>query len=86
MVASDEQSRRLVELEYTEDGALVGAHIKHVSLVGLSTDELDRIEAASLSLRRERLEKARAKGKVGVNEPCPCGSGKKYKRCHGRRA
>jgi hypothetical protein len=23
-------------------------------------------------------------GKVGRNEPCPCGSGKKYKRCHGR--
>ncbi len=23
--------------------------------------------------------------KIGVNEPCPCGSGKKYKKCHGRR-
>ncbi|MCA9127040.1 MAG: SEC-C domain-containing protein [Planctomycetales bacterium] len=23
--------------------------------------------------------------KVGRNEPCPCGSGKKYKACHGRR-
>jgi preprotein translocase subunit SecA len=23
-------------------------------------------------------------GKVGRNEPCPCGSGKKYKQCHGR--
>jgi preprotein translocase subunit SecA len=23
-------------------------------------------------------------GKVGRNEPCPCGSGLKYKRCHGR--
>ncbi len=23
-------------------------------------------------------------GKVGRNEPCPCGSGKKYKRCHGK--
>ena len=23
------------------------------------------------------------KTKVGRNEPCPCGSGKKYKRCHG---
>jgi preprotein translocase subunit SecA len=23
-------------------------------------------------------------GKVGRNEPCPCGSGKKYKNCHGR--
>ncbi|MGH6901375.1 MAG: SEC-C metal-binding domain-containing protein, partial [Geminicoccaceae bacterium] len=23
-------------------------------------------------------------GKVGRNAPCPCGSGKKYKHCHGR--
>lgn len=23
--------------------------------------------------------------KVGANQPCPCGSGEKYKRCHGRR-
>ncbi len=23
-------------------------------------------------------------GKVGRNNPCPCGSGKKYKRCHGK--
>ena len=22
--------------------------------------------------------------KVGRNDPCPCGSGKKYKKCHGR--
>jgi preprotein translocase subunit SecA len=26
----------------------------------------------------------RSWGKVGRNEPCPCGSGKKYKHCHGR--
>ncbi|HZF78874.1 MAG TPA: SEC-C metal-binding domain-containing protein [Rubrivivax sp.] len=24
--------------------------------------------------------------KVGRNDPCPCGSGKKYKLCHGRLA
>jgi preprotein translocase subunit SecA len=23
-------------------------------------------------------------GKVGRNEPCPCGSGKKFKHCHGK--
>jgi preprotein translocase subunit SecA len=28
----------------------------------------------------------RAGEKVGRNEPCPCGSGKKYKHCHGRLA
>jgi preprotein translocase subunit SecA len=28
---------------------------------------------------------ARREGdKVGRNDPCPCGSGKKYKRCHGK--
>ncbi|MDD2751895.1 MAG: preprotein translocase subunit SecA [Candidatus Omnitrophica bacterium] len=25
-----------------------------------------------------------AEAKVGRNDPCPCGSGKKYKKCHGR--
>ncbi len=24
----------------------------------------------------------RAVGKVGRNDPCPCGSGKKFKKCH----
>jgi preprotein translocase subunit SecA len=26
----------------------------------------------------------RSAKKVGRNEPCPCGSGKKYKQCHGK--
>jgi hypothetical protein len=27
-----------------------------------------------------------SRGKVGRNDPCPCGSGQKYKHCHGRLA
>jgi preprotein translocase subunit SecA len=30
--------------------------------------------------------KTRSVPKVGRNEPCPCGSGKKYKKCHGANA
>ncbi len=26
-----------------------------------------------------------AEAKISLNEPCPCGSGKKYKRCHGQK-
>ncbi|HEX9571763.1 MAG TPA: SEC-C metal-binding domain-containing protein, partial [Burkholderiales bacterium] len=26
----------------------------------------------------------RQMGKIGRNDPCPCGSGKKYKHCHGK--
>jgi preprotein translocase subunit SecA len=28
----------------------------------------------------------RGERKVGRNEPCPCGSGKKFKQCHGKAA
>ena len=40
---------------------------------------------AALSGRRpgERQGTVVAAAKVGRNEPCPCGSGKKYKKCHG---
>lgn len=34
--------------------------------------------------QRERIEPVRVEKKVGRNEPCPCGSGKKYKQCHGK--
>ncbi|HAK00122.1 MAG TPA: preprotein translocase subunit SecA [Bacteroidales bacterium] len=32
---------------------------------------------------RQKSEPVRVEKKVGRNEPCPCGSGKKYKQCHG---
>ncbi|MDR0758312.1 MAG: preprotein translocase subunit SecA [Tannerella sp.] len=32
----------------------------------------------------QRIEPVRAEKRVGRNEPCPCGSGKKYKNCHGK--
>jgi len=32
----------------------------------------------------ERAPFVREEPKLGRNEPCPCGSGKKYKQCHGR--
>ncbi len=33
---------------------------------------------------QQKTEPIRAEKKVGRNDPCPCGSGKKYKNCHGR--
>ena len=32
----------------------------------------------------QKAEPVRVDKKVGRNDPCPCGSGKKYKHCHGR--
>ena len=58
---------------------------------------VDEIEAAFQRKKRKELEQARMAGsgdmqvqqivrsgdKVGRNDPCPCGSGKKYKKCCG---
>jgi hypothetical protein len=43
---------------------------------------------AALAGRRpgERQGTIVSDAKVGRNEPCPCGSGKKYKKCHGEAA
>ena len=33
---------------------------------------------------QQRPEPLRVEKKPRPNDPCPCGSGKKYKQCHGR--
>jgi preprotein translocase subunit SecA len=38
------------------------------------------------SVSQEADERIAAVPKVGRNDPCPCGSGKKYKQCHGKLA
>ena len=40
--------------------------------------------AAQHDTRTQRREPVRAEHTVGRNDPCPCGSGKKFKNCHGK--
>lgn len=48
-------------------------------------EELSRLRGSSLPVSSSLLEpRSPAKQKVGRNDPCPCGSGKKYKKCCGR--
>jgi preprotein translocase subunit SecA len=50
-------------------------------------DEMALADASSAQPPAARVRRDPSKptswGKVGRNEPCPCGSGKKYKQCHG---
>ena len=40
--------------------------------------------ASGGSTEPEQKQPVRKGQKVGRNDPCPCGSGKKYKKCCGR--
>ncbi len=44
-------------------------------------DEKMRVD---LLMELAKLEKELKPKKVGRNDPCPCGSGKKYKKCCGK--
>ncbi len=46
--------------------------------------EGDMGDGAPKQPKERKLEPIRVEKKVGRNEPCPCGSGKKYKNCHGK--
>ena len=48
--------------------------------VGISESD---IRAVLEEIRQEKVDPIKREQKVGRNEPCPCGSGKKYKWCHG---
>ena len=39
--------------------------------------------AHSQTQQKARPEPVRVEKRVGRNDPCPCGSGKKFKQCHG---
>ncbi len=43
-----------------------------------------RSTAAASQTAAAAVAAAVAAGRVGRNDPCPCGSGKKYKQCHGK--
>jgi preprotein translocase subunit SecA len=43
------------------------------------------VQASPIEREAKQREKVAAgAGKVGRNDPCPCGSGLKYKKCHGK--
>jgi preprotein translocase subunit SecA len=47
-----------------------------------AAQEKNPMAEASQAGRQQRTYKRKVP-KVGRNDPCPCGSGKKYKKCHG---
>ena len=54
------------------------------SLFGGKSDE--PAANAPANAPKKTAEPIRKEDSVGRNDPCPCGSGKKYKKCHGANA
>ena len=63
-------------------------HIFHLNIEHFNQHELEHkrqreLDAINMLAGHGSGEPAKAKDEPGRNEPCPCGSGKKYKKCCG---
>ncbi len=75
------------QIEAEAERRAEAARAQHASFASAVSEEPADVETLTLP------EPAEDKGqqpfkrfgdKIGRNDPCPCGSGKKYKQCHGR--
>ncbi|KOO14660.1 preprotein translocase subunit SecA [Vibrio xuii] len=72
----EEVERMEAQRQAQAEEAARRAQAQHASAENPLSDGEESEDAHQPMVREER--------KVGRNEPCPCGSGKKYKQCHGQ--
>ncbi|OGA49566.1 MAG: preprotein translocase subunit SecA [Betaproteobacteria bacterium RIFCSPLOWO2_12_FULL_62_13] len=78
------QIRSAQELEAVEEPeAPTNVQYQHAELTGGDT-ALEVEEEGEVAVAEKPRPFVRGGQKVGRNDPCPCGSGKKYKHCHGK--
>ncbi|MCH9698918.1 MAG: preprotein translocase subunit SecA [Gammaproteobacteria bacterium] len=80
-VKADEEVVAMEQENRTDEAALEFQHAEAGS--ALDNPDMDGEQAAP-ALNEEQRPFVRESQKIGRNSPCPCGSGKKYKQCHGK--
>ena len=81
-IRSEEEVAALEQAERQQaEARLLQSQFQHQDAGGYGADE----EAAQVEAAQNGVPQVtRDEPKVGRNDPCPCGSGKKYKHCHGQ--
>ena len=78
------QIRTSEEVPQADDQQHVeNVQMQHASLEGPAYEDSGDVAVAPPAVKKAKPT-VRSGVKVGRNEPCPCGSGKKYKHCHGK--
>lgn len=81
----DEAQHVLIVLNYDSQSQLTGYRFERLNPDMYDDEEAQRLRAKGRAFLQTRVDNhIRKCGKIGRNELCPCGSGLKYKKCHGR--
>jgi len=94
-IQSPEQLEQAAEQMEEQGGHLENVEFRHAEFAEASAAAPAAAEAATAAMIGDAMSHAASAQtaspvgadsvpKVGRNDPCPCGSGKKYKQCHGK--
>ncbi|MEA9706879.1 preprotein translocase subunit SecA [Xanthomonas campestris pv. raphani] len=83
-IRSEEEVAELEEQERRQaEARLLASQFQHQDAGGYGADEeVEQMQGGNAPVPVSQV--TRDEPKVGRNDPCPCGSGKKYKHCHGQ--
>ncbi len=83
-VAAMEAEREQQEMQFNHPELSAESAADTAQQFGGEADQAEQPRPAQRPARGAEETYVRSGQKVGRNEPCPCGSGLKYKRCHGK--
>jgi preprotein translocase subunit SecA len=72
------------EFNQHKDQLFVTNLLRSIASQHIQAAHVQKPQAENLPDQQAGYTLKTALGKIGRNDPCPCGSGKKYKKCHGQ--
>lgn len=74
----------LIGMDVINQGDFAVSNFGGKTTITFRTPSCERIDFVKKRQGAEIIKQGTAPAKVGRNDPCPCGSGKKYKKCCGK--
>ncbi len=88
LMKNEESERHIIDIYFNVEDKFEKINVKRYTKDDILDDEIEELKELGESIAQKRMsnykQQNKGKFKIGRNQLCPCGSGKKYKRCCGR--
>lgn len=85
LLANNENERMMAFFRFDANYALQSVGARSINIDQIPPSRINELKSRGEQMGDFRVAKHKKEhGKIGRNQLCPCGSGKKYKKCHGR--
>lgn len=85
LLANGETDQMLMSFRFDVNYVLQSVGARSIGIDQIPPSRIDELKSRGEQMGDFRVAKYKSEhGKIGRNQSCPCGSGRKYKKCHGQ--